>query len=69
MSQPKWLEKYLRMKPEVDRLFDDLEGYKDFCRMNMLKYDEKDLYRSDQYRKYERYRHYMNKQAEYNNQR
>jgi hypothetical protein len=38
MAQPKWIEKYLRMKPEVERLFDDLEGYKDFCRMNMLKF-------------------------------
>lgn len=64
MAQPKWMEKYLRMKPEVDRIFKDLEGYKDYCRMNMLKYDEKDLYRSEQYRKYEKYRHWLSRQTE-----
>jgi hypothetical protein len=61
----KWLEKYLRMKPEVAKIYDDLEGYKDYCRLNMLKYDEKDLYRSDQYRKYEKYRHWLSKQAQH----
>ena len=63
MAQPKWIEKYLRMKPEVERLFDDLEGYKDFCRMNMFKFNEADLYRSEQYRKFEKYRHWLSKQS------
>lgn len=60
----KWLEKYLRTKPEVTRIFDDLEAYKDYCRLNMLKFDEKDLYRSEQYRKYEKYRNWLARQAE-----
>jgi hypothetical protein len=64
MGQPKWVEKYLRMKPEVNQIFNDLEGYKDYCRLNMLKFDEKDLYRSEQYRKYEKYRNWLNRQAE-----
>lgn len=32
--------------PEVNRIFNDLEEYLDFCRMNLLKYDEADLYKS-----------------------
>jgi hypothetical protein len=26
----KWLEKYLRMKPEVNRILDDLDAYRDY---------------------------------------
>ena len=26
MSQPKWLDKYLVMKPEVNKIFDDLDA-------------------------------------------
>lgn len=58
MAQPKYIEKYLKMKPEVTRIFDDLEQYKDYCRYNMLKYDERDLYKSEQYRKFEKYRNW-----------
>jgi hypothetical protein len=64
MGQPKWVEKYLRMKPEVNQIFNDLEGYKDYCRLNMLKFDEKDLYRSEQYRKFEKYRNWLSRQTE-----
>lgn len=60
----KWLEKYLRMKPEVSRIMDDLDGYRDYCRLNMLKFDEKDLYRSEQYRKYEKYRFWLARQTQ-----
>ena len=65
MANPKWLEKYLRTKPEVNRIFDDLEQYKDYCRFNMLKFDEKDLYRSEQYRKFEKYRNWLSRQAQH----
>lgn len=54
MAQPKFIEKHLRMKPEVSKIFDDLEAYKDYCRDNMLKFDEKDLYKSDQYKRFEK---------------
>ena len=54
MAQPKYIEKYLRMTPEVTQIFDDLEAYKDYCRFNGLKYNERDLYRSDQYRRFDR---------------
>ena len=62
MANPKWLEKYLRTKPEVNRIFDDLEQYKDYCRLNMLRFDEKDLYKSEQYKKFEKYRNWLSRQ-------
>lgn len=44
MAQPNWIKKYLRMKPEVSRLFDDLEEYKEFCVRQGYVFDEGDLY-------------------------
>lgn len=64
MAVPKYIEKYLRMKPEVAKLFDDLEQYKDYCRFNMLKFDERDLYRSETYRKFEKHRNWQMRQQE-----
>lgn len=64
MANPKWLEKYLRTKPEVNRIFDDLEQYKDYCRLNMLRFDEKDLYKSEQYKKFEKYRNWLSRQEQ-----
>lgn len=67
MGQPKYIEKYLKMKPEVSKIFEDLEAYKDYCRFNMLKYDERDLYRSDQYRKFEKHRNWQSRQNDAQN--
>ena len=39
-----WVKKYLRMKPEVDQIFDDLELYGRFCRDYGYVYDENHLY-------------------------
>ena len=39
-----WLKKYLRLKPEVRDIFDDLDEYLKFCRNYGYPYDEKDLY-------------------------
>lgn len=64
MAVPKYIQKYLRMKPEVNKLFDDLEQYKDYCCLNMLRFDERDLYRSDQYRKFEKHRNWKMRQQE-----
>lgn len=44
MAQPAWVKKYLRMKPEVNRILEDLEEYKDFCIRQGYVYDEADLY-------------------------
>ena len=39
-----WLKKYLRIKPEVHKIYDDLEQYLDYCRINLLNFNEADLY-------------------------
>jgi hypothetical protein len=39
-----WLQKYLRMKPEVAQIFSDLEAYKQFCVDYGYPYDERNLY-------------------------
>jgi hypothetical protein len=44
MAKPEWLTKYLRMKPEVKTIFEDLEVYKQFCIDYGYPYDEKHLY-------------------------
>lgn len=56
MAMPKYIERHLTMKPEVARIFDDLETYLEYCRENMLRYDERDLYRSEQYKRFEKQR-------------
>jgi len=44
------IQRTLVMKPEVSKIFDDLEAWLDHCRFNLLKYDEKDLYKSPEYK-------------------
>jgi hypothetical protein len=44
MSKPDWLSKYLRMKPEVRNLFDDLDEYLAFCKAQGYVYDQAHLY-------------------------
>jgi hypothetical protein len=41
-----------RMKPEVSRIFEDLEAWLDHCRFNLLKFDPADLYRSREWREF-----------------
>ena len=52
----KWLNKYLVMKPEVSRIFDDLDVYRNFCRTEMMVFNEAHLYNreSKEWRYYER---------------
>jgi hypothetical protein len=40
-----WLTKYLRLKPEVKQIFEDLEVYKQFCIDYGYPFDERDLYK------------------------
>jgi hypothetical protein len=40
-----WLKKYLRMKPEVTQIFDDLDAYRQFCADYGYPFDERDLYK------------------------
>ena len=43
MSQ-EWIKKYLTMKPEVNKIFDDLEAYQDFCRFELCEFNPSHLY-------------------------
>ena len=46
---------YFENRPDIGRIFDDLEKFLDFCRFNLLPYNEADLYnnRSAAWRDYE----------------
>jgi hypothetical protein len=54
MAQPNYIQKTLVMKPEVSKIFDDLEEWLDYCRFNMINYDPKDLYSSKEYKQWQR---------------
>jgi len=38
------------MKPEVVRIYEDLEAWLDHCRFNLLRFDPADLYKSREWR-------------------
>jgi hypothetical protein len=46
------VQKTLVIKPEVNKIFDDLDKWLDHCRINLLKYDPKDLYKSKEYKEW-----------------
>ena len=54
MAQPNYIQKTLRMKPEVEKIFDDLEAWLDHCRFNLLPFNPSDLYRSQEYKYFAR---------------
>lgn len=41
-----------RVKPEVTKIFEDLEAWLDHCRFNLLKFDPADLYKSREWREF-----------------
>ena len=45
---------YFQTRPEVVKIFDDLEAYHNFCRMEMLDFNEAHLYnnKNDNWNKY-----------------
>ena len=38
---------YFADRPDVVKIFTDLEAYKEFCRFNGFKFDERDLYKGE----------------------
>ena len=54
MAQPAYIQKTLQMKPEVSKIFDDLEAWLDHCRFNLLPFNPSDLYRSRDYKDFAR---------------
>lgn len=63
MAQPSYIQKTLRMKPEVNKIFDDLEAWHDYCRFNMIEFSPKDLYRSKEYRDFQKGLEYQERKA------
>jgi len=53
VANPAWLNKYLRMKPEVTQIYNDLDAWLNYCRFHMIKYNEADLYKSPAYREWQ----------------
>ena len=54
MSVPAYIQKTLKMKPEVEKIFDDLDKWLDHCRFNLLPFDPADLYKSREWRESQR---------------
>lgn len=50
MSLPNYIQKTLGMKPEVSKIYDDLDEWLDHCRMELINFDPKDLYKSKEYK-------------------
>ncbi len=52
MALPKWLNKYLTIKPIVHQLYQDLEEWNDYCRMTFpaIQFNPADLYKGHNYR-------------------
>lgn len=58
MAQPKWSNKNPIATPEVNKIFNDLESWLNYCRFHLINYDPADLYKSIDYRGWqERRRH------------
>jgi hypothetical protein len=62
MAQPAWLKKYLTMKPEVSKIYDDLEAWLDHCRFNLIEFNPSDMYRSDAYKEWSRRKNFRPRQ-------
>ena len=63
MSQAKWLDKYLTIKPEVHKIYDDLEAWHDHCRFEMINFNPADLYKSKEYKDWQRTQEYLARKA------
>lgn len=63
MGIPSYIQKTLRMKPEVNKLFDDLEAWLDHCRFNLLPFNPADLYKSQEYKRFQKEQEYLARKA------
>ena len=52
MSKTSYNQKTNRLKPEVTKIFNDLEKWLDHCRFNLLPYNPADLYKSRAYKEF-----------------
>lgn len=73
MAQPNYIQKTLVMTDDVKKIFDDLDEWRDHCRFNLLRFDERDLYKSKEYKEWQReksklLRQYKKPKKEFSNQ-
>lgn len=57
------IQKTLRIKPEVHKIFDDLEAWLDHCRFNLLPFNPHDLYKSKEWKEFQKGREYLERKA------
>jgi len=54
MALPNSVTRTLVMKPEVTKIFDDLEAWLDHCRLELMDFNPAHLYKSKEYRDWAR---------------
>jgi hypothetical protein len=63
MAIPGYIKKTLRLKPEVTKIFDDLDKWLDYCRINLVEFNPADMYRSVEYKAFQRTQEYLERKA------
>ena len=63
MANYAYIQKSTRMKQEVSRIFDDLEAWLDHCRFNLMPYNPADLYKSKEYKDFQRQNEFLERKA------
>jgi hypothetical protein len=63
MALPAYIQKTLRMKPEVTKIYDDLDRWLDHCRLNLLPFNPADMYKSQDYWRFQQEREYLERKA------
>ena len=52
MALPNFITRTLVMKPEVTKIFDDLDAWLDHCRFEMIDFNPAHLYKSKEYKEW-----------------
>jgi hypothetical protein len=63
MALPNYIQKTLTMKPEVTKIFEDLEKWQDYCKFNMIEFNPADLYKSKEYKDFQRGLEYQERKS------
>jgi hypothetical protein len=63
MAIPGYIQKTLKRKPEVTKIFEDLDKWLDYCRINLVEFNPADLYRSVEYKTFQRTQEYLERKA------
>jgi len=57
------IQKTLRFKPEVHKIFDDLEAWHDHCRFELMDFNPAHLYKSREWKEFNKTREYLERKA------